>query len=47
MDDDVGDDVEKMSSVMDVSCIDWMIRWIGYMSIELHVSTYSVSSLYS
>jgi hypothetical protein len=47
MDDDVADDVEKMSLIVDVSCVDWMMRWICSMSKELHLSTYSVLSPYS
>jgi hypothetical protein len=41
------DDAEEMSLVIYVSCVDWMMRWIGYMSKELHLSTCSGSSLYS
>jgi hypothetical protein len=47
MDDDVADDVEEIGLVADVSCVDWMLKWIACMSQELHLSTYSVSSLYS
>jgi hypothetical protein len=47
MNDDVADNVEEMGLVVDVSCVDWMMRWIGYISRELHLSTYSGSSLYS
>jgi hypothetical protein len=47
MDDDVVDDVKEMGLVIDVSCVDWMMRWIGWMSKELHLNTYSGSSLYS
>jgi hypothetical protein len=46
MDDGV-DDVEKMSLVADVSYVDWMMRWIGRMSRKLHLSNYSMPSLYS
>jgi hypothetical protein len=42
MDDDVTDDVEKISLI-----VDGMMRWIGCMSKKLHLSTYSGSSLYS
>jgi hypothetical protein len=47
MDDDMQDDVEEMSLIVDVSYVDWMIKWIGCMSEELHLSIYSGSSLYS
>jgi hypothetical protein len=43
----VTDDVEKISLIVDVSCVDWMMRWIVCMSKKLHLSTYSGSSLYS
>jgi hypothetical protein len=47
MDDVVPDDVEEMSLIDDVSCIDWMMMLIGCLSRELYLSTYSESSLYS
>jgi hypothetical protein len=39
--DDVSDGVEKMSLVVNVSCVDWMMSWIGCISRELHLSNYS------
>jgi hypothetical protein len=47
MNDDVTDNVEKMSLIVNVTCVDWMMRRIDHISRELHLSTYSVSSLYS
>jgi hypothetical protein len=32
MNDDVIDDVQKMSLIVDVSCVDWMMKGIGCMS---------------
>jgi hypothetical protein len=29
MDNNVADDVEEIGLVVDVSCIDWMMRWIA------------------
>jgi hypothetical protein len=46
MDDDVVDDVEKISLIADVSYVDWMMRGIDCMSKEFNLSTYSGSSLY-
>jgi hypothetical protein len=47
MDDDAIDDVEEVGLVINVSCVDWMMRWIGCISRELYLSTYTRSSLYS
>jgi hypothetical protein len=47
MDDDVTDDAEEMSLFVDMSYVDWMMRWICCMSRELYLSSYSESSLYS
>jgi hypothetical protein len=40
----VVDDIEKMSLIIDVSCVDWMMMWIGCVLRELHLSSYSESS---
>jgi hypothetical protein len=42
---DVADDVEEICLVVDVSYVDWMMRWICCMSRELHLNTYSGPSL--
>jgi hypothetical protein len=34
----VTDDIDKKDLVVDVSCVDWMMRWIDYISKELHLS---------
>jgi hypothetical protein len=47
MDDDVIDDVEEISLVVNVSYIDWMMKWIDYTLKELYLINYSGSSLYS
>jgi hypothetical protein len=47
MDDDVADDIEEMCLVVDMSCVDRMMRWIDNMSRELHLSICSGLSLYS
>jgi hypothetical protein len=47
MNDDVAYDVEGMSLIVNVSYIDWIMRWISCMSRELYLNTYSGSSLYS
>jgi hypothetical protein len=47
MDDDVIDDVEEVGLVINVSCVDWMMRWIDCISRELYLSTYTRSSLYN
>jgi hypothetical protein len=47
MKDDVADNVEEIRLVVDVSYVDWMMRWIDYMSRELQLSTYNGPSLYS
>jgi hypothetical protein len=43
----VAEHVKEISLAVDVLCVDWMVRWIDCMSRELHLSTYSGSSLYS
>jgi hypothetical protein len=45
--DDVADDVKEICLIVDVLYVDWIMRWIGRMSIELYLSTYSGPSLYS
>jgi hypothetical protein len=47
MDDDVADDIEKIRLIIDIFYVDWMMRWIEYMSRELYLSIYSGSYLYS
>jgi hypothetical protein len=47
MNDDVTNDVEEICWIIDVSYVDWMMRWIGCKSRELHLSAYSGSSLYT
>jgi hypothetical protein len=44
MDDDVANDIDELGLVVDVSCVDWMMRWICCMLRELYLSTYSGSS---
>jgi hypothetical protein len=41
------DDIEKIILVVDISCVNWMVRWIGCMSRKLHLTNYNESSLYS
>jgi hypothetical protein len=36
IDDDVTDNIKKMSLIVDMSCIEWMVEWISCMSKELH-----------
>jgi hypothetical protein len=40
----VANDIDELGLFVDVSCVDWMIRWIGCMLRELYLSTYSGSS---
>jgi hypothetical protein len=47
MDNDMADDIEKIRLIIDVSYVDWMMRWIEYRSRELYLSIYSGSYLYS
>jgi hypothetical protein len=43
----VADDIEKIRLIIDIFYVDWMMRWIEYMSRELYLSMYSGSYLYS
>jgi hypothetical protein len=40
-------DVQKISLIVDVPCVDWIMRWIDYMPRELHLSIYSALFLYN
>jgi hypothetical protein len=47
MGDDVTDEVDKMTFVVDVSYANWMMSRICYILRKLYLIPYNISSLYS